>query len=592
MKEVQAIGNISILFGKELFAPSELDDLRELSNIELDVFGKAGKKRSLLVSVKRINIKGSTRLYTCRDITKRKRAEEAFGESEKKYQTLIQKIGAAVIVHGPDTRILICNQMAQKLLGLTEDEMIGRSCDNAAWHFFREDGTIMPHAEYPVNRVFATRRSLAYYTVGVHRPGNDEDVWVMVNADPVLDSAGAIVHVIVTFVDITDRKRTQELVKKSEEKYRTLFEESFDGLFVTSPGGKILDMNKKGISMFGYDTKTEILNLDLAKDVYAFPPDRARIISMVNEKGAAEYEVSVKKKNGDTMLTYCSLTAVKDRDGVITAYRGIIRDITERKQAELEIQKLNLDLIKKNEEMENFLYITTHDLRGPLLNIQGFSRSLESYAGELDAALAAVPLTPETRGTLEKLVKEHIPESLKFILASARKMDSLIASLLKVSRMGRMVMNPETLEMNELLKKVLDSMRYQLDEAGAKIIPGDLPRCKADPGAVSQLFTNLLDNAVKYRHKGRALVVNVTGAVKGGMAVYAVADNGSGIPAEDIHSIWDLFYRFKAAEGEKGEGIGLPIVKRIIEKNGGTIRVESEEGKGSVFYVELPVAGI
>ncbi|MCX5817233.1 MAG: PAS domain S-box protein, partial [Proteobacteria bacterium] len=131
-------------------------------------------------------------------------------------------------------------------------------------------------------------------------------------------------------------KLAVEALQKSEEKYRTLFEESFDGLFITSPGGKILDMNKKGVTMFGYDTKEEILSLDLEKDVYANPSDRKRILSLLNAQGTAEYEVVVKKKNGETMVTHCSLTAVKDERGGVTSYRGIIRDITERKQAEEE----------------------------------------------------------------------------------------------------------------------------------------------------------------------------------------------------------------------------------------------------------------
>ncbi|EKD28194.1 MAG: PAS/PAC sensor signal transduction histidine kinase [uncultured bacterium] len=128
-------------------------------------------------------------------------------------------------------------------------------------------------------------------------------------------------------------ERNVELVK-SEGKYRTLYEESFDGIFITSPQGKILDMNKKGIQMFGYDSKEEILRLDLERDVYAFPLDRKRILVMVNSQGTAEYEVVVKKKNGEHMITHCALTAVKDALGVISHYRGIIRDISEQKQAE------------------------------------------------------------------------------------------------------------------------------------------------------------------------------------------------------------------------------------------------------------------
>jgi len=137
----------------------------------------------------------------------------------------------------------------------------------------------------------------------------------------------------------SELKQVDELLRKNEEKYRTLFEESFDGLFITSPEGRILDMNKKGVMMFGYDTKEEILSLDLERDVYADPPDRKRILSLVNAQGTAEYDVVVKKKNGETMITHCALTAVKNESGVITSYRGIIRDITAHKRAEEALRK-------------------------------------------------------------------------------------------------------------------------------------------------------------------------------------------------------------------------------------------------------------
>ena len=270
---------------------------------------------------------------------------------------------------------------------------------------------------------------------------------------------------------------------------------------------------------------------------------------------------------------------------------GIAINITERKRAELELGRLNRDLIEKKKEMENFLYITTHDLRGPLVNIQGFSQNLERYASELRGALAAEALPAALKKTLDKIAGESIPGALKFVLESSRKMDSLITALLKVSRLGRVEMKPETVEMNELLKKLQTSMQYQLKDSGGEIKSGNLPPCKADPGAVSQLFSNLLDNAVKYRDKDRPLVVTVAGDVKGGLVTYTVADNGSGISEADLHRIWNVFSRSARAPGRTGEGIGLPMVRLIAEKNGGGIRAESQDGVGSVFYVQLPAAG-
>ncbi|MGO9571370.1 MAG: PAS domain S-box protein [Desulfomonilaceae bacterium] len=153
---------------------------------------------------------------------------------------------------------------------------------------------------------------------------------------------GKVTRMLGIRMDITERKRAEEALRASEEKYRTLFEESFDGLFITSPGGKILDMNKKGVEMLGYETKEEILRLDLERDVYAHSPDRKRILAMVNAQGTTEYEVVVKKKSGEEMATHCALTPVKDERRVITTYRGIIRDITERKKGEEALQEASL----------------------------------------------------------------------------------------------------------------------------------------------------------------------------------------------------------------------------------------------------------
>jgi len=136
-----------------------------------------------------------------------------------------------------------------------------------------------------------------------------------------------------------ERRRSEAALRESEQRYRSIFEESFDGLFITSPTGKFLDMNKKGIQMFGYDTKEEILSLDLERDIYAYPSDRKRILDMLDVQGSAEYEIIAKKKSGELMVTLCSLTPVKDEQGVVTTYRGIIRDITEHRRVEEALQE-------------------------------------------------------------------------------------------------------------------------------------------------------------------------------------------------------------------------------------------------------------
>lgn len=155
-------------------------------------------------------------------------------------------------------------------------------------------------------------------------------------------------------IQTTDRFVLMENNNKGEDKIKGIFEELFDGLFITSRSGKILDANSKGVKMLGYDSKDEVLSLDLGKDIYAYPPDRKRILSMVNAQGTAEYEMVVKKKSGEAMITHCALTAVKDERGRVTSYRGVIRDVTIQKQIQDEA-------IRVSEEKHRILFLESPD---------------------------------------------------------------------------------------------------------------------------------------------------------------------------------------------------------------------------------------
>jgi PAS domain S-box-containing protein len=206
-----------------------------------------------------------------------------------------------------------------------------------------------------------------------------------------------------------ERNLVEERLRESEEKYRTLFEESFDGLYITSPDGKILDMNKKGIELFGYDNLGEIQELDLVRDVYAFPPDRHRILGMVDEKGAAEYEVVVKRRGGGLMTTYCAMTAIRDQRGGISAYRGIIRDITGIKNAEEKLRESENRYRRITECITDYQYSVTvsegramETVQGPgCVTVTGYSP--EEFAA--DPYLWFRIVAPEDRELVQDYVK-------------------------------------------------------------------------------------------------------------------------------------------------------------------------------------------
>jgi len=257
----------------------------------------------------------------------RKKTGEKLRESERKYRTLIENIQDGIYILDSFGKFTFVNEVIVKRSGYPAEWFLDRSYLDIISEKDRE------HVQTYLDEVMEGKTQIFDLSYPV-KSGNL--LHLETHVAPIFDGAKVIGSLGVSR-DITERKLMEETLRESEEKYRTIVEESFDGLFITSPEGKIIDMNKKGVMMFGYDTKEEILSLDLERDVYANPSDRKRILLLVNTQGSAEYEVVVKKKNGETMITHCSMTAVKDQSGVITSYRGIIRDISERKRAEAQL---------------------------------------------------------------------------------------------------------------------------------------------------------------------------------------------------------------------------------------------------------------
>jgi signal transduction histidine kinase len=262
---------------------------------------------------------------------------------------------------------------------------------------------------------------------------------------------------------------------------------------------------------------------------------------------------------------------------------GTLSDITERKRLEAERERLNQELDQKNHELQNVLYAASHDLRSPLITIQGFSKRLDDACGELTRQLDQPEID---RTAVAPLVREQIPKALGFIRTSGAKMDSLISGMLRLSRLGQVLLRPERLEMNQLVQQTLATLAIQIQTAGATIETDPLPPCTGDAGLIGQVFANLLDNAIKYRDSTRPLSIHLTGQTEAGCVVYGVADNGTGLTPADQERIWELFRRVNPGK-QPGEGLGLNLVRRIVERHNGRVWVKSKLGEGSCFFVEL-----
>lgn len=313
----------------------------------------------------------------------------------------------------------------------------------------------------------------------------------------------------------------------------------------------------------------------------------------INGELVVDEEWIVLRPDGIRVNILCNAGPVFDDNGNITGGVMVWQDITRRKrnqqlveQSQRKLVALKDQLESKNKEMEAIICAVSHDLRSPLVSIQGFSREIQFSLERAGRVLSALPLSDTDAESADYILNREIPESLQFIQTSATAMDRLVKSLVKVARAGMAELDPEWLDMDELISNVTGSLGFEIKEADIELKLEPLADCYADRQQVTQIFSNLVDNAVKYRHPDRRGRIRIYGRTEQGQNCYCVEDNGIGIPPEHRERVFNLFDR--VGQQGKGEGIGLAIVKRMAERNGGRVRLESEPGRGTCFSVCLP----
>ena len=269
------------------------------------------------------------------------------------------------------------------------------------------------------------------------------------------------------------------------------------------------------------------------------------------------------------MDIWLTATAVRDKDKKKTeAIATTERDITERKRGEEELRKLTEDLKRSNDDLQQFAYIASHDLQEPLRNISGFVRLLEKrYKGNLD---------------------EKADEFIDYIIEGVKRMDMLIRDLLQYSQVDRKGKPFSPVNCSVVLEEAIYSLRSSIEENGVKLTYDLLPTVTGDASQLSRLFQNLIGNAIKFR-SDKPLKVHISAKHKGDEWVFSVKDNGIGIDPNFTKRIFVIFQRLHTRKEYPGTGIGLAISKKIVERHGGHIWVESEPGKGSTFYFTLPM---
>lgn len=259
-----------------------------------------------------------------------------------------------------------------------------------------------------------------------------------------------------------------------------------------------------------------------------------------------------------------------------------------------ELAATNAELSQRTQEVEMFVYSVSHDLRSPLINLQGFSKELELSCKELHQAIAAEGVPPGVQAQMKALLDTDIAESLRFIQNAVSRLAGIIDALLRLSRAGRIEYHLQELDLNRITRRVTDALKDTATQRGATFDLKPLPPAWGDPVAIEQVFANLIGNAVNYlspERPGRIEVGTVPSPPEDAKLVTLyVRDNGLGIPESGSKNLFRAFQRFHPKSAE-GEGIGLAVVRRVVERHGGRIYVDSKVGEGSTFYIALPRKG-
>jgi PAS domain S-box-containing protein len=516
-------------------------------------------------------------------IRRRLNACGAMQESKPKLGALIGRLPAGVLVCGPDGVVRYVNEAAKEILGLSEAEMLGKAAPDKCWRFVREDGSVMPPEEYPVPRIIATKAPLLNYVVGVVHSDGAPPRWALVNGHPEMDANGEMRLAIVSFLDMTEHRKAEQLLIESEERFRAINSAAQDAILCIDDSGLVTFWNAAASRLFGFSAE-EIIG----REMHALlAPERFIGAFRAAWPGFASsgqgaligklVEVEARRKDGSEFPIELSISSVNLR-GHWNAV-GVVRDITERKRQENEIQMLNSDLESRvtqrtaaleaaNAELEAFLYSVSHDLRTPLRAIDGFSKILLDEHGER--------------------LDDNGKRCLEVVRGNAARLGALIDDILQFSYMGRCQIGMEPVDMAAMIRGLFNELRADEPGRDIELVLSDVPPARCDRTLIRQVLVCILGNALKFTAQRSKGVIEVSGTAGAEENAYCFKDNGVGFDMRYVDKLFGVFQRLHSAEEFEGTGIGLAIVKRIIERHGGRVSAQGKVGEGAEIHFTLP----
>jgi PAS domain S-box-containing protein len=573
----------------DLCAPDQREALRQAFHdafrrqgfaIDAAVVTVTGERRDLFISGTPEIQGGKVVGISCiaRDITQRIKTEDALRLSEARYRELIQALPAAVYTTDARGRITLYNQAAVSLWG--RDPEVGKDLWCGSWKIFRPDGTPLPLDECPMAVTLREGRAIRGHEIVIERPDGTRR-HVLPHPEPMRNVQGVVVGAINMLVDITDRKQAERAMVH----LAAIVMSSEDAIISKDLQGIVTSWNGAAERLFGY-TAEEMIGQPVSRLIPADLQDEEPAILERIRRGESidQYETIRVRKDGTAFPISLTVSPLIDLHGKIIGASKIARNITEQKRVEEELRERDRtltmvnDALKKqagalaevNKELEGFSYSVSHDLRAPLRTIDAFSRIVEEEHGPR--------LDDEGR------------RSLAIIRKAVGQAGELIDDLLEFSKLGRQGMTFRLVKMADLAREAADDLKIMQEGRQIELTIGDLPSCQGDRRFLKLVWMNLLTNAFKYtknRKETRIEVGWVPDDASPESVVYYVKDNGIGFNMTYAHKLFGVFQRLHRKEDFDGNGVGLAVVQRIVQRHNGQVWAEGKVDEGATFFVSL-----
>jgi len=531
------------------------------------------------------------------DISKRKRTELEMKQIHELYQKTIQNANGVPYRLNLETK-------EYEFVGSGLEEILGLSKKEFDYHYFKnikQEVIVHDKSDYTSYREKFRNGKLDRYQVDFKffdKRGDER--WISDSSLPVFSfDETKVVESIGVLQDITKRKLIEKQLRQEKDKVQNYLDVAGVIFLSLDVDLNVTLINKKGCKTLGLDQdkiigKNWIENFlppnihEKAWEFYDHFTNEQIDMFSTDFKRSAYFETKLYSRDNEPRNIFWNNILLRDDNKVITGILCSGTDITEKVFAEQGVKRLNQQLNRKNHDLERIIYVTSHDLRSPLVNIEGFGDELQNDVNYILSEIDKADSLDDLKSKVDKVVKLDIPESIGYIKNSVVKIESLLSALLQLSRLGRQKLDMITLDMNNLIDTILSTFEYRIKRENIFVKVGNLPECVADRKQLNQLFSNLISNALKFFHPERTGEIEIRGRKMEKFSYYYIKDNGIGIRKEDQENIFEIFKRVHNNKNIEGEGLGLSIVRRILEKNHGDIKVESEIGEWTKFTIILP----